>query len=86
MDSSTDLFVLLWYMHRPVCEEHRNWKKKKKYYGFKSIEACVELLWASMGCKDLLNRASDWSKHTWIKLGQRNNKLFQVQKVHLVAH
>lgn len=39
--TSTDFFVLLWYVHRPVCEEHRNWKKKKQeHYDFERIEAC----------------------------------------------
>ena len=79
MGSSTDLFVLLWYTHRPLCEEDRNWKKKnRRDYGFENIEACVQVLWTSMGCKDLLNRASGCSKYTWIKVGQRNNNLFQL--------
>lgn len=51
--------------------------------GFESIAACVQPLWTPTA---LLNRASDWSKYIQIKLGQRNNKLFQVQKVHLEAH
>lgn len=46
----------------------------------------VQLLWTLMGCKDLLNRPSDWSKYSQIKLEQRNNKLVQVQKIHLVSH
>lgn len=63
----------------------KKWKKTQNY-DFEDIEAYTQLLWTLMGCKDLLNRASDWSKYTQIKLEQRNNKLVQVQKIPLVSH
>lgn len=76
-------------MHRPVCEELRKWQKKWKKpqnYDFEDTEAYTQLLRTLMGCKDLLDRASGWSKYTQIKLEQRNNKLVQVQKIPLVSH
>lgn len=80
-EQQADLLVLLWSMHRVACEEHRNCKKiNERLRLWKHWSICLAPMDFN-GCKSLLNRVSEKSKHAWIKLGQRNNKLFQVQKL-----